>query len=71
MIHPTPLSSGSAGRRHIGTWLVSGFLGAGKTTFILEQLKRNGARIAVLVNEFGKLGIDGDLIRDKGGIDVV
>jgi G3E family GTPase len=55
----------------IPTRLVGGFLGAGKTTFILEQLKSAGARVAVLVNEFGRLGIDGDLIRAKGGIDVV
>jgi G3E family GTPase len=55
----------------IKTLLVGGFLGAGKTTFILEQLKTAGAKVAVLVNEFGKLGIDGALIRLKGGIDVV
>jgi len=55
----------------IKTLLVGGFLGAGKTTFILEQLKVVGAKVAVLVNEFGKLGIDGALIRLKGGIDVI
>jgi G3E family GTPase len=55
----------------VKTWLVSGFLGAGKTTFILEQVKRSGARVAVLVNEFGELGMDGALIRSSGGIDVV
>ncbi|MBC7963603.1 MAG: GTP-binding protein [Steroidobacteraceae bacterium] len=55
----------------IKTRLVGGFLGAGKTTFILEQLKTAGAKVAVLVNEFGQLGIDGALIRLNGGIDVV
>lgn len=55
----------------ITTYLVSGFLGAGKTTFIREQLKKAGARTAVLVNEFGELGVDGALIRAAGGIDVV
>jgi G3E family GTPase len=55
----------------ISTYLVSGFLGAGKTTFIREQLKRTGARVAVLVNEFGELGVDGTLIRSVGGIDVI
>jgi len=57
--------------RPVKTHLVCGFLGAGKTTFILEQLKRSGANVAVLVNEFGKLGIDGELVRSRGGIDVV
>lgn len=55
----------------VKTWLVSGFLGAGKTTFILEQLQSSGVRVAVLVNEFGELGIDGALIRSRGGIEVV
>lgn len=55
----------------VKTYLVTGFLGAGKTTFILEQLKRVDANIAVLVNEFGALGIDGEIIRIKGGVDVV
>lgn len=55
----------------VKTHLVCGFLGAGKTTFILEQVKRSGANVAVLVNEFGKLGIDGELISSRGGIEVV
>lgn len=55
----------------IDTRLIGGFLGAGKTTFILEQLKNPRANVAVLVNEFGKLGIDGDLIRLTGGIEVI
>jgi MtaA/CmuA family methyltransferase len=53
------------------TWLICGFLGAGKTTFILELLKSTQGRTAVLVNEFGTLGIDGSLIRSSGGIDIV
>jgi G3E family GTPase len=55
----------------LNTLLVCGFLGAGKTTFILEQLKSARGRTAVLVNEFGALGIDGSLIRCAEGIDVV
>jgi len=55
----------------VSTYLVSGFLGAGKTTFILERLRDTGGRIAVLVNEFGTLGIDGQTIRTQGGMDVV
>ncbi len=44
--------------------IITGFLGAGKTTLIRQQLQNNqGRRIAVLVNEFGEIGIDGDLLR--------
>jgi cobalamin biosynthesis protein CobW len=44
--------------------IVTGFLGSGKTTLIRHVLRHNqGRRIAVLVNEFGELGIDGDLLR--------
>ena len=55
----------------LSTYLVCGFLGAGKTTYILERLKDRSTRTAVLVNEFGTLGIDGQTIRTRGGIDVV
>lgn len=45
--------------------VVTGFLGAGKTTLIRHLLQNNqGRRIAVLVNEFGEVGIDGELLRD-------
>jgi cobalamin biosynthesis protein CobW len=44
--------------------VISGFLGAGKTTLVRHLLQNNqGKRIAVLVNEFGEIGIDGDLLR--------
>lgn len=44
--------------------VVTGFLGAGKTTLIRNLLQNNqGRRIAVMVNEFGEVGIDGDLLR--------
>ncbi len=44
--------------------VITGFLGAGKTTLIRHLLQNNqGRRIAVLVNEFGEMGIDGDLLR--------
>ncbi len=43
--------------------LLSGFLGAGKTTLINNLLSDpDAAKIAVIVNEFGEIGIDGDLI---------
>lgn len=44
--------------------VITGFLGAGKTTTIRHLLQNNGGRrIAVLVNEFGEVGIDGELLR--------
>ena len=44
--------------------VITGFLGSGKTTLIRQLLQNNqGRRIAVLVNEFGELGIDGELLR--------
>ena len=47
--------------------IVTGFLGAGKTTLVRHLLEHaNGRRIAVIVNEFGELGIDGDLLRACG-----
>ncbi len=51
-----------AGR--IPVTVITGFLGSGKTTLIRHLLTHNqGRRIAVLVNEFGELGIDGELLR--------
>jgi len=44
--------------------VITGFLGAGKTTLIRHLLQHNqGRRIAVLVNEFGEVGIDGELLK--------
>ncbi len=44
--------------------VVTGFLGSGKTTLLSNILKQaNGKRIAVIVNEFGELDIDADLLR--------
>ncbi|MER3434096.1 MAG: cobalamin biosynthesis protein CobW [Leptolyngbya sp. ERB_1_1] len=44
--------------------VITGFLGSGKTTLVRHLLQNNqGRRIAVLVNEFGELGIDGELLR--------
>jgi cobalamin biosynthesis protein CobW len=44
--------------------VITGFLGSGKTTIIRHLLQNNqGRRIAVLVNEFGELGIDGELLK--------
>jgi cobalamin biosynthesis protein CobW len=46
--------------------VVTGFLGAGKSTLLRRLLTTSGLRLAVLVNEFGEVGIDGDLIRSCG-----
>jgi len=44
--------------------IVTGFLGSGKTTLLSNVVKQaNGKRIAVIVNEFGELDIDADLLR--------
>jgi len=44
--------------------IVTGFLGAGKTTLISHLIRNaGGRRLAVVVNEFGTLGIDGDILK--------
>jgi cobalamin biosynthesis protein CobW len=44
--------------------IVTGFLGAGKTTLIRHLLANaGGRRLALIINEFGDVGVDGDLIR--------
>ncbi|MCR3956826.1 MAG: GTP-binding protein [Gudongella sp.] len=53
--------------RKIDLYLLTGFLGSGKTTFlrnILEDLSHE--KVGVIMNEFGKIGIDGDIIRKDG-----
>ena len=46
--------------------VITGFLGAGKTTLLRHLLINSGQRLAVMVNEFGTVGLDGDLIRSCG-----
>ena len=44
--------------------IVTGFLGAGKTTLISHLIRNaGGRRLAVIVNEFGTLGVDGDILK--------
>ncbi|EIJ43790.1 putative GTPase, G3E family [Beggiatoa alba B18LD] len=52
----------------IPTHLITGFLGAGKTTAILNLLasQTTGEKWAVLVNEFGEVGIDGAILQSRG-----
>ncbi len=47
--------------------IVTGFLGAGKTTLVRHlMMNAGGRRIAIIVNEFGELGIDGEVLRACG-----
>ncbi|MFC0409357.1 cobalamin biosynthesis protein CobW [Roseomonas elaeocarpi] len=53
--------------RKIPATIVTGFLGAGKTTLVRHLMTQaNGRRIAIIVNEFGSLGIDGETLRSCG-----
>jgi G3E family GTPase len=49
--------------------IISGFLGSGKTTLLRRLLEehRHGRRLALIVNEFGEIGIDGRLLEDAAG----
>ena len=48
--------------------IISGFLGAGKTTFIKKMLEDvfKGEKIVLIENEFGEVGIDGGFLKDSG-----
>ena len=47
--------------------VVTGFLGAGKTTLIRHMLENaKGRRIALIINEFGDVGVDGEILKGCG-----
>lgn len=48
--------------------IISGFLGAGKTTFIKKMIDEafKGEQIVLIENEFGEVGIDGGFLKDSG-----
>lgn len=48
--------------------IISGFLGAGKTTLIQKLLKEalNGQKVVLIENEFGEIGIDGGFLKEAG-----
>jgi cobalamin biosynthesis protein CobW len=57
----------SASLTRIPCTIVTGFLGAGKTTLIRHVLANaQGRRLAVIVNEFGDVGIDGEILKGCG-----
>ncbi len=48
----------------VPTTVITGFLGAGKTTLIRHLLQNaGGRRLALIVNEFGNIGVDGELLK--------
>jgi len=50
--------------------IVAGFLGSGKTSLIMELVRRihgrTGRKVAVMVNDFGKIGVDGKIMERQG-----
>lgn len=53
--------------RIINLYLLTGFLGAGKTTMLTNILNDlSGKKVGVIMNEFGRVSIDGDIIRKEG-----
>ena len=64
--HPEPTSSILG----VPALVVSGFLGAGKTTLVkhlIADAQQQGLKLAVVSNEFGELGIDRALLQEAGG----
>ncbi|MBP0963036.1 MAG: cobalamin biosynthesis protein CobW, partial [Oscillospiraceae bacterium] len=48
--------------------IISGFLGAGKTTLIKKLITEaySGEKLVLIENEFGEIGIDGGFLKDAG-----
>src|SRR5471030_889599 len=58
-----PLAAGAAAKDKIPVTVLTGYLGAGKTTLLNRILSEpHGKRYAVIVNEFGEIGIDNELV---------
>jgi cobalamin biosynthesis protein CobW len=54
-------------KQKIPATVITGFLGAGKTTLIRNLLTQsNGRRLALIINEFGDVGVDGEILKGCG-----
>lgn len=61
------MTTARANHGKIPATVITGFLGAGKTTMIRNLLQNaDGKRIALIINEFGDLGVDGDVLKGCG-----
>jgi cobalamin biosynthesis protein CobW len=56
----------SAPHAKIPATIVTGFLGAGKTSLVRHLIEQGGRRLAILINEFGDLGVDRELLLGCG-----
>ena len=56
-------------KKRIPVIVISGFLGSGKTTFLRYLLRESNKKFGLIINEFGDVGIDGDLIKSCNGCD--
>src|SRR4029077_5499716 len=61
---PRPFRNCPMSIKKIPVTIITGFLGAGKTTLVRHLMQNpQGRSLASLVNEFGDLGIDGDILK--------
>ena len=56
-------------KKRIPVIVISGFLGSGKTTFSRYLLRESNKKFGLIINEFGDVGIDGDLVKSCNGCD--
>jgi G3E family GTPase len=65
LVRPPKKNFVKNGKRNMKIMIIGGFLGSGKTTTILKISRRfrdAGKRIAIIVNEIGEIGLDGDIL---------